>query len=203
MIARPAVAQHQEVDGKGYLVVLGGGNSYSTCRDCSNLLDQVSMYVDVTLACAVGGTGNILDNFGVHDIGDVAVLAIESWKWIGHYRLSGDIIPGRHHTACRGIGNQLLVMGGGRRPSDKAQIITEFTDVWPLFVDILLIVGSCLLLGVQIPSVSFKKFQMQPVHFHSWMAAVRFHGAAFHIATGLCDGCGSLYSSCSHGRCFG
>lgn len=82
-----------EVDGKGYLVVLGGG------------------------------TGNILDNFGVHDIGDVAVLAIESWKWIGHYRLSGDIIPGRHHTACRGIGNQLLVMGGGRRPSDKVCVM--------------------------------------------------------------------------------
>lgn len=113
------------------------------------------MYVDVTLACAVGGTGNILDNFGVHDIGDVAVLAIESWKWIGHYRLSGDIIPGRHHTACRGIGNQLLVMGGGRRPSDKAQIITEFTDVWPLFVDILLILGSCLLLGGSSNTFSF------------------------------------------------
>ena len=121
------MAQHQEVDGKGYLVVLGGGNSSERFRNFSgsNLLDQVSNSINVT-ACALGGTGNILDNFGVYDIGDVAVLAIESWKWIGHYRLSGDVIPGRHHTACRGIGNQLLVMGGGRRPSDKAQMITEY-----------------------------------------------------------------------------
>ena len=36
---------------------------------------------------------------------------------------------------------------------------------------------------------------------YCWMIAGRFHGD--HIATGLCLGCGSLYSSCSHGRYFG
>jgi len=82
-----------EVDGKGYLVVVGGG------------------------------TGNILENYGVTDIGDVSVLAIESWTWIGHYQLPTENTPGRHHTACRGIGNQLLVMGGGRRPSDKVCVL--------------------------------------------------------------------------------
>ena len=35
-----------------------------------------------------GGTGNILENYGVTDIGDVSVLAIESWTWIGHYQHS-------------------------------------------------------------------------------------------------------------------
>ena len=151
-------------------------------------------------AYITGGTGNILENYGVTDIGDVSVLAIESWTWIGHYQHSGcnfmecqvkmcikktlniDIYiymytyiyiyifiyqnliqdfavgatvcygcrrccyppsfwfhqfamtirlptentPGRHHTACRGIGNQLLVMGGGRRPSDKAWTCNAF-----------------------------------------------------------------------------
>ena len=141
-------------------------------------------------AYITGGTGNILENYGVTDIGDVSVLAIESWTWIGHYqhsacnfmecqvkmwlkktlnidisksnsrflqlvqlyclrlsslllsldpfgftssqwriRLPTENTPGRHHTACRGIGNQLLVMGGGRRPSDKAWILQYDSNV--------------------------------------------------------------------------
>ncbi|CAE7221145.1 unnamed protein product, partial [Symbiodinium necroappetens] len=46
-----------EVDGRGYLVVVGGG------------------------------IGNILENWGVRDFGDLAVLDLDpnGWRWIGHY----------------------------------------------------------------------------------------------------------------------
>ncbi|CAJ1397001.1 unnamed protein product [Effrenium voratum] len=83
-----------EVDGKGYLVVVGGGR------------------------------GNILENWNVRDFADIAVLCLESWTWIGHYQLqsSGNLTPGRHHTACRALG-QLLLVGGGRRPSRQVCVL--------------------------------------------------------------------------------
>ncbi|CAK9018003.1 unnamed protein product [Durusdinium trenchii] len=82
-----------EVDGKGYVVVVGGG------------------------------TGNILETWGVRDFSDVSVLCVETWTWIGHYQLRGEDVPGRHHTACRGLGNQLLIFGGGRRPSNQVCVL--------------------------------------------------------------------------------
>mmetsp|Transcript_28473 Transcript_28473/g.51475 ORF Transcript_28473/g.51475 Transcript_28473/m.51475 type:complete len:632 (-) Transcript_28473:63-1958(-) len=78
-----------EVDGKGYLVVIGGG------------------------------IGNILENWRVEEFLDVAIMELENWSWIGNFELQCDDNvrgPGRHHAACAGLPGQILFMGGGRRP---------------------------------------------------------------------------------------
>eukprot|EP00439_Symbiodinium_sp_Y106_P079051 s977_g17.t2 len=87
-----------EVDGRGYLVVVGGG------------------------------IGNILENWGVRDFGDLVVLDLDpsGWRWIGHYMFRHDhslAMPGRHHTACKGLGGKLLLMGGGRRPGRQVCVV--------------------------------------------------------------------------------
>lgn len=74
----------QEVDGKGYLVVVGGEVSWGYHIGFGIPQDGCTMMHRCTHVA--GGTGNILENWGVQDMGDVAVLAIDSWKWIGHYQ---------------------------------------------------------------------------------------------------------------------
>lgn len=81
-----------EVDGDGYLVIVGGG------------------------------IGNILEHWGVEEFFDVAILDLKTWTWIGHFMLQCGTTgtdfrgPGRHHVACQGLPGQILLMGGGRRP---------------------------------------------------------------------------------------
>jgi len=85
-----------EVDGKGYLIVVGGG------------------------------TGNILENFGVQDFYDAAVLEIATWNWLGKFRLDlepGAAGPGRHHTACSGLLGQIFLFGGGQRPGGQVLLL--------------------------------------------------------------------------------
>mmetsp|Transcript_22787 Transcript_22787/g.52058 ORF Transcript_22787/g.52058 Transcript_22787/m.52058 type:complete len:625 (-) Transcript_22787:118-1992(-) len=87
-----------EVDGRGYILFIGGG------------------------------TGNILGSSGDRDteeFGDVAILDCYSWSWLGPLHMSWIVEQsdrptlGRHHTACAGLGGQVLLYGGGRQPQSK------------------------------------------------------------------------------------
>lgn len=85
-----------EVNGKGYLIVLGGG------------------------------TGNIL-SFGTRERenSDGAVFDLTTWSWLGGFRVEcgASVVPGRHHTASRGLNNQIYVFGGGARPGNRVCVL--------------------------------------------------------------------------------
>eukprot|EP00927_Polykrikos_kofoidii_P086769 TRINITY_DN9824_c0_g1_i1.p1 TRINITY_DN9824_c0_g1~~TRINITY_DN9824_c0_g1_i1.p1 ORF type:complete len:759 (+),score=100.67 TRINITY_DN9824_c0_g1_i1:84-2279(+) len=78
-----------EVNGKGYLVVVGGG------------------------------IGNILSShLDRCEFGDVAVFDVKGLVWLDRLNLifpPGCDVPGRHHTASMGLDGQILLFGGGSR----------------------------------------------------------------------------------------
>lgn len=73
----------EEVDGKGYLVIVGGG------------------------------TGNILENWGVRDMKDMAILAVESWTYIGYYQCLGGM---KTSLGVAGGWKEMTLQGGTTRP---------------------------------------------------------------------------------------
>jgi len=79
-----------EVEGRGYLVIVGGG--------VGNIL---------------GGGGREIDDVSILDV--AFMRWIGSLK-LNHQ----SIVPGRHHTACGGVCGQIFLFGGGHRPSGKA-----------------------------------------------------------------------------------
>mmetsp|Transcript_41607 Transcript_41607/g.75450 ORF Transcript_41607/g.75450 Transcript_41607/m.75450 type:complete len:643 (-) Transcript_41607:66-1994(-) len=92
-----------EVDGKGYLVFVGGG------------------------------VGNILGSGRVAEFGDVAILDCQDWSWLGgplqmswaptEEERAAPPKQGRHHTACVGLRGQILLYGGGHRPDRPVRVL--------------------------------------------------------------------------------
>jgi len=88
-----------EVDRKGYLLFIGGGR------------------------------GNIMGggrSFQHEDKSDVILLDLTSWSWIGQMNLGrpvGAAAPGRHHTACVGLMDQILIFGGGEQPCSRVLVL--------------------------------------------------------------------------------
>lgn len=73
-----------------------------------------------------GGLGSILSPFGTQEMNDVAVMDLHAWVWLGALHLrraQGVPVPGRHHTACAGLGGQLFLFGGGHSPSNKLCVL--------------------------------------------------------------------------------
>mmetsp|Transcript_42634 Transcript_42634/g.92909 ORF Transcript_42634/g.92909 Transcript_42634/m.92909 type:complete len:624 (+) Transcript_42634:53-1924(+) len=83
-----------EVNGRGFLVIVGGGQ------------------------------GNILSSsyYGGQDLCDAAVFDTRSMTWVGSLTLTrgpGVPVPGRHHSASLGLNGVIYIFGGGLRPCDK------------------------------------------------------------------------------------
>ena len=79
--------------------------------------------------CVVGGgTGNILAPPSARsELSDVAVLDVRTWTWTGVVALdlarARAPAPGRHHTACPLLADEVLIFGGGARPSNRACVL--------------------------------------------------------------------------------
>lgn len=89
----------QEFDSTGYLVVVGGGRG-NILREGRNAVHE--------------------------DKSDAVVLDTRSWSWAGLVNLGRPIdapAPGRHHTASLGLGDRILLFGGGDQPANRILVL--------------------------------------------------------------------------------